>query len=1085
MMKSRTGKTLCIRRVAGLVVLLSGLVTTAWADYRILHHFAGGSNDGAGPMNKLVQSGSTLYGMTPQGGGNNVGTVFCVNTDGTDFKVLHSFIGAGTDGSAPYGALLLSGSTLYGMASCTDTASTGTIFALNTDGTGFQILHTFTTNEGKWPYGTLIQSGSMLYGLTGYGGNNNGSGMVGGGTMFRLNVNGTGFEVLHTFTLTDSDGWSPHGSLVQSGTSLYGATTDGGINRNGTVFRSNLDGSGFALLHRFTGGSSDGHSPGDLSTLVISGSTLYGMTREGGSLNKGTVYSINTDGSGFRLLHTFTGGADDGDWPISGTLVSSGSTLYGMTPQGGSGNLGTVFRMNTDGSGFQLLHRFIGPNGSRPYGSLLLSGSTLYGMTTEGGNSNKGVIFALDLPQPKRVPEEYATIQGAVDAAQTGDVIQVAPGTYHENIQIVARDVTLQSTDADDPNVTARTIIEGNGVDPVVKLQSTAGQCTLAGLTIRRGGTGLWCSGGQPVIRSCRIVENAGPGIELLNGAKPSLDHCIIAANSGYGLKLPRGGSATLVNCTITQNLSGGLSGGAPAVRNSILYFNGPSQTGPENVSSGALVTCSCVQGGFTGAGNIGIDPLFACLGRWTDANDASRPIPAWVPGDYHLQSEAGRWDANTTTWVRDGRTSPCLDAGDPNSDYRDEPLPNGGRINMGAYGGTLQAGKSTSAYRVLHHFAGGTSDGSGPQGGLIQSGSALLGMTGSGGGSNKGTLFRINPDGTDFQLLHSFVSGGSDGSVPFGLLLESGPALYGLTSSLNDASYQGTLFRMSTDGTSFQVMHRFAGGPGDGGWPHGTLIQSGSELHGMTASGGNGGGGYGGTIFKVNADGTNYRILHNFAGGGSDGQWAPGDLTRSGSILYGMTYNGGNRGDNGTVFKINTDGTGFQLLRSFSGGSNDGAKPHGSLLLSGSMLYGMTSQGGIVNLGTIFKLNADGTGFLLLHSFAGGAGDGASPFFSSFVQSGSVLYGMTPRGGASNLGIVFQINTDGMGFTVLHTFTGADGSKPASSLLLSGSTLYGMTSEGGSNNLGVIFALDVPAPAPAPSPGSGSGEVAAGVSKE
>ena len=110
--------------------------------------------------------------------------------------------------------------------------------------------------------------------------------------------------------------------------------------------------------------------------------------------------------------------------------------------------------------------------------------------------------------------------------------------------------------------------------------------------------------------------------------------------------------------------------------------------------------------------------------------------------------------------------------------------------------------------------------------------------------------------------------------------------------------------------------------------------------------------------------------ILHNFIGN-SDG-WTPwGSLTLSGSTLYGMTNRGGSSGDRGTVFRVNTDGTGYAKLRTFTGGASDGSYPYGSLTLSGSKLYGMTGSGGSVNWGTIFSINTDGTGFGLLHTFA------------------------------------------------------------------------------------------------------------------
>jgi len=89
-------------------------------------------------------------------------------------------------------------------------------------------------------------------------------------------------------------------------------------------------------------------------------------------------------------------------------------------------------------------------------------------------------------------------------------------------------------------------------------------------------------------------------------------------------------------------------------------------------------------------------DPLFAAPGRWDPNELASAPIDDfWVEGDYHLKSQAGRWDPASQNWVKDDVTSPCIDAGDPNSPVGEELEPNGGRINMGAYGGTAEASMS------------------------------------------------------------------------------------------------------------------------------------------------------------------------------------------------------------------------------------------------------------------------------------------------------------------------------------------------------------------------------------------------------
>ncbi len=366
--------------------------TIQTSGYRILHHFTGGANDGASPiLGTLTRSGATLYGMTSRGGENNIGTVFKVNADGSGFAVLHAFTSSNSDGSRPYGSLLLSGSTLYGMAASEDTQDSGTIFRIEMDGSGFRVLHTFAGNEGKWPYDTLIQSGSQLYGMTTYGADPG----DGGGSIFRMNTDGTGFQLLHTFTR--GDGWAPHGSLLLVGSTLYGTTLFGGPADAGTIFRLNLDGTGFKLMHTFAGGASDGSGPYG-TTLTQVGSAFLGMTRAGGSSGDGMLFRINADGSGFQVVRSFGSTNNEGKRPMCGTLGRGSAHLYGMTLRGGTSNLGSVFQVAIDGTDFKTLHSFAGgaADGASPYGSLLLSGSTLYGMTSEGGSSNLGVIFALD-----------------------------------------------------------------------------------------------------------------------------------------------------------------------------------------------------------------------------------------------------------------------------------------------------------------------------------------------------------------------------------------------------------------------------------------------------------------------------------------------------------------------------------------------------------------------------------------------------------------------------------------------------------------------------------------------------------------
>jgi parallel beta-helix repeat protein/predicted outer membrane repeat protein len=195
----------------------------------------------------------------------------------------------------------------------------------------------------------------------------------------------------------------------------------------------------------------------------------------------------------------------------------------------------------------------------------------------------------------------------------------------------------------------------------------------------------------SPVLSDCTFNRNvslrSGGGISNGDNSSPNLMNCIFNENSaewnGGGMS-NSGGNPTLVNCTFSENSAtqngGGLNSvsGGPILTNCILWSNIPDQ-----MDGSANISYSDIEGGWPegGIGIIDADPLFA------DANN----------GDYHLKSEAGRWNTNTQTWVTDDVTSPCIDAGDPNMPVGDEPFPSGIRINMGAYGGTTEASKSIS----------------------------------------------------------------------------------------------------------------------------------------------------------------------------------------------------------------------------------------------------------------------------------------------------------------------------------------------------------------------------------------------------
>lgn len=211
-------------------------------------------------------------------------------------------------------------------------------------------------------------------------------------------------------------------------------------------------------------------------------------------------------------------------------------------------------------------------------------------------------------------------------------------------------------------------------------------------------GGGLQNDGGSPRIEGCQFLDNIADdkGGGFCNEAdqaeeseepvsNPVLRGCLFVGNNalwGGGIHSDEGGP-TLVQCTLSEN-SAEDTGAISGVHGAVYTLNGCILRGNllweiDNDSSMTHVSFSDIQGGWPGDGNIDIDPLFS------DAEN----------GDYHLKSQAGRWDPAAKVWIRDAVTSPCIDAGDPDAPIGLEPFPNGGVVNMGVYGGTAQASKS------------------------------------------------------------------------------------------------------------------------------------------------------------------------------------------------------------------------------------------------------------------------------------------------------------------------------------------------------------------------------------------------------
>jgi len=252
--------------------------------------------------------------------------------------------------------------------------------------------------------------------------------------------------------------------------------------------------------------------------------------------------------------------------------------------------------------------------------------------------------------------------------------------------------------------------LRGGGMYSFCHSNPTLIDCTFISNSAEHFGGGIYNkSGTRQLFIRCIFKNNYavwyGGGLYNTFSSTPFIQSCLFANN----LSNHWGGAihffdsnAQVSNCTIVNNSAakgaavacGRPDGYEPSnvkIANCILWRNGDELWNNDN--SAITITYSCTQGLSGGrfemlGGNINQDPCFAQPGHW-DANGV------WIDGDYHLKSQAGRWDPNGQSWVKDDITSPCIDAGDPMSPIGYESFPNGGRINMGAYGSTAEASKS------------------------------------------------------------------------------------------------------------------------------------------------------------------------------------------------------------------------------------------------------------------------------------------------------------------------------------------------------------------------------------------------------
>ena len=729
---------------------------TQTATEAVLHNFATPPK-GMDPWPGVIRDSAGNFYGTAEGGRYGFGVVYKLDTAGNQ-TVLHHFTG-GTDGGNPFaGVVRDQAGNLYGTTNIGGSANAGVVYKL--DPAGHEtVLFSFSGGvDGGYPEaGVILDTAGNLYGTTQQGG-------AGSGVVFKLNT-ATGQETpLYTFKGFPDGVYPEAGVVLDAAGTLYGTTYYGGSGGDGTVYKVDAAGRE-TILYSFTGGA-DGSYP-QTALIRDAAGVLYGTC-------EGVVYRVDAPGHE-TVLYTFTGGLDGGN-ANSGLIRDSSGNLYGTATNGGTANLGVVYKVDKSHNE-TVLHNFTGtPDGSYPFtGMVRDSAGNLYGTTQLGGAANLGAVYKLDTSGHESVlysfpgPADGSLPDAGVTADSSGNLYGTTYNGGPANAGVVYKlDTTghetlvytfMGGTDGSNPyagvtrcpdgNLYGTTFFGGAANMGIVYEVDTAGHYSL--LHSFTGGA----DGGHPYAGVTCGTAGTLYGTTVFGGntvACPAQSP--LPGGCGVVFKLDAASQETASQETVLYTFMGGTDGGYP--------------------DAGVILDSAGNLYGTTTNG--GTDNCYLGCGVVFKLNAAGQQTVL-----YSFMGGTGDGGNPNAGVIRDSAGNLYGTAG-------------GGSAHRGVVFKLNAAGQET----VLYSFTGGP-DGGNPYAGVIRDPAGhLYGTTVYGGTPGYGVVFELDPAGHE-TVLYSFT-GGADGGNPYaGVIRDPAGNLFGTAQTGGNES-SGVVFALKPE---------------------------------------------------------------------------------------------------------------------------------------------------------------------------------------------------------------------------------------------------------------------------------------------